>query len=222
MWDAFVDAWAIATGRVPAPPEASEELKQAASMLLGVPEAGLMEPLDGAQATRLRGIGGDRGAGLRAVPGDARERDALFRVIFGARRRVLDELGLPGGTLPRSLTTPPGAVVSVPAASARQFIAWARQRDVETEVLSGPVAGEDLAAWDPIALAALDAELATTALDLRVVLKGHRLVLHIPAGRENPWTVASCLTPRSQCETECPLFGRPVCAKYQVGIGWVQ
>jgi hypothetical protein len=71
MWDAFVDAWAIATGRVPAPPEASEELKQAASMLLGVPEAGLMEPLDGAQATRLRGIGGPAFGPCLATRGSA-------------------------------------------------------------------------------------------------------------------------------------------------------
>jgi len=47
-------------------------------------------------------------------------------------------------------------------------------------------------------------------------------VLHVPAGRDTPWEVASCRTPRSQCETGCPLFGRPVCAKYQVGIGWIR
>jgi hypothetical protein len=82
--------------------------------------------------------------------------------------------------------------------------------------------GEDLAAWDPIALAGLDAELATTALDLRLVFRGHSPVLHVPGGRDTPWAVASCRTPRSQCETGCPLFGRPVCAKYQVGIGWIR
>jgi hypothetical protein len=86
----------------------------------------------------------------------------------------------------------------------------------------GPLAGEDLATWDPIALAGLDAELATTALDLRIVFRGHSPVLHVPAGRDTPWEVASCRTPRSQCEAGCPLFGRPVCAKYQVGIGWLR
>ena len=29
MWDAFVDAWAIAAGAVPAPPQPSEELQRA-------------------------------------------------------------------------------------------------------------------------------------------------------------------------------------------------
>jgi hypothetical protein len=86
----------------------------------------------------------------------------------------------------------------------------------------GPFAGEDLATWDPIALAGLDAELATTPLDLRLVFRGHSPVLHVPGGRDTPWAVASCRTPRSQCETECPLFGRSVCAKYQVGIGWLR
>ena len=102
------------------------------------------------------------------------------------------------------------------------LIAWARGRAIETEVLGGPLAGEDLATWDPGALAGLDAELAAMPLDLRIVFRGHAPVLHVPAGRDTPWEVASCRTPRSQFETECPLFGRAVCAKYQVGIGWVQ
>jgi hypothetical protein len=89
-------------------------------------------------------------------------------------------------------------------------------------VLGGPFAGEDLATWDPVALAGLDAELATTPLDLRLVFRGASPVLHVPAGRDTPWAVASCRTPRSQCETGCPLFGRSVCAKYQVGIGWIR
>ena len=42
MWDAFVDAWAIAAGAVPAPPQPSEELQRAVSILLGLPEADLM------------------------------------------------------------------------------------------------------------------------------------------------------------------------------------
>ena len=222
MWDAFVDAWAIAAGAVPAPPHPSEELQRAASILLGLPEGGLMMRLDGAQTTRLRDIGGDRWAGLRALPAGREERDALFRMIFGARKRVEGELGLPAGELPRSRSTPPNAPASVPAATARQLIAWARDRAIETEVLGGPLAGEDLATWDPGTLAGLDAELATRPLDLRVVFRGHAPVLHVPAGRDTPWEVASCRTPRSQCETGCPLFGRPVCAKYQVGIGWIR
>jgi hypothetical protein len=68
----------------------------------------------------------------------------------------------------------------------------------------------------------LDAELATMPLDLRVVFRGHAPVLHVPAGRNTPWEVAACRTPQSQCEAECPLFGRPVCAKYEVGIGWIR
>jgi hypothetical protein len=67
MWDAFVDAWAIAAGAVPAPPQPSEELLRAASILLGLPEADLMTRLDGAQTTRLRDVGGDRWAGLQAL-----------------------------------------------------------------------------------------------------------------------------------------------------------
>jgi hypothetical protein len=223
MWDAFVDAWAIAAGAVPAPPHASGELQQAASILLGLAETGAMERLDGAQTTRLTAIGADRWAGLRAMPAGREARDAVFRLIFGARKRVEGELGLPAGSLPRSRTTPPDAPASRPAATARQLIAWARSRDLETEVVGGGLfAGEDLATWDPIALAGLDAELATTALDLRIVFRGHSPVLHVPAGRDTPWDVASCRTPRSQCETGCPLFGRPVCAKYQVGIGWIR
>jgi hypothetical protein len=222
MWDAFVDAWAIAAGAVPAPPQPSEELQRAVSILLGLPEADLMTRLDGAQTTRLRDVGGDRWAGLQALPSGREERDALFRLIFGARKRVEGELGLPAGELPRSRSTPPNAPASVPAATARQLIAWARGRAIETEVLGGPLAGEDLATWDPGALAGLDAELATMPLDLRIVFRGHAPVLHVPAGRDTPWEVASCRTPRSQCETECPLFGRQVCAKYQVGIGWIQ
>ena len=66
MWDAFVDAWAIVAGAVPAPPEPSEELQRAASILLGLPETDLMTRLDGAQTTRLRDVGQmepvDRGA----------------------------------------------------------------------------------------------------------------------------------------------------------------
>jgi hypothetical protein len=222
MWDAFVDAWAIAAGAVPAPPQPSGELQRAASILLGLAETSSMERLDGAQMTRLAAIGGDRWAGLRALPSGREARDAMFRLVFGARKRVQGELGLPVGQLPRSRTTPPNAPASEPAATARQLIAWARSRDLETEVVSGPHAGEDLATWDPLALAGLDAELATTPLDLRLVFRGHSPVLHVPAGRDTPWAVASCRTPRSQCETGCPLFGRPVCAKYQVGIGWVR
>ncbi len=222
MWDAFVDAWAIAAGAVPAPPRPSEELQRAASILLGLEETNLMTRLDGTQTTRLKAVGGDRWAGLRAMPSGREERDALFRVVFGARKRVEGELGLPSGELPRSRSTPPGVPASPPAATARQLIAWARGRTIETEVLGGPLAGEDLAAWDPITLAGLDAELATMPLDLRLVFRGHAPVLHVPAGRDTPWVVASCRTPRSQCETECPLFGRSVCAKYQVGIGWIR
>ena len=62
MWDAFVDAWAIAAGAVPAPPQPSEELQRAASILLGLAETSSMERLDGAQTTRLTAIGGDRWA----------------------------------------------------------------------------------------------------------------------------------------------------------------
>ena len=51
MWDAFVDAWAIAAGAVPAPPQPSEELQRAVSILLGLPETDLMTRLDGAQTT---------------------------------------------------------------------------------------------------------------------------------------------------------------------------
>jgi hypothetical protein len=157
------------------------------------------------------------------LPAGREARDAVFRLIFGARKRVEGELELPAGTLPRSRTTPPDAPASGPAATARQLIAWARSRDLETEVVGGgPFAGEDLATWDPIALAGLDAELATTPLDLRLVFRGHSPVLHVPGGRDTPWAVASCRTPRSQCETGCPLFGRSVCAKYQVGIGWLR
>ena len=173
MWDAFVDAWAIAAGAVPAPPHASGELQQAASILLGLAETGAMERLDGAQTTRLTAIGGDRWAGLRALPAGREARDAVFRLIFGARKRVEGELGLPAGSLPRSRTTPPDAPASGPAATARQLIAWARHRDLETEVVGGGLfAGEDLATWDPIALAGLDAELATTAARLAARVPG--------------------------------------------------
>ena len=48
MWDAFVDAWAIAAGAVPALSQPSEELQRAASILLGLHEPGLMTQLDGA------------------------------------------------------------------------------------------------------------------------------------------------------------------------------
>jgi len=222
MWDAFVDAWAIAAGAVSAPPHSSEELQRAASILLGLPETDLMTRLDGAQTTRLRNVGGDRWAGLQALPAGRGERDALFRMIFGARKRVEGELGLPAGGPPRSRSTPPDAPDSLPAATSRQLIAWARGRAIETEVLGGPLAGEDLATWDPGTLAGFDAELATRPLDLRIVFRGHAPVLHVPAGRDTPWEVASCRTPRSQCETGCPLFGLPVCAKYQVGIGWIR
>jgi hypothetical protein len=221
MWDAFVDAWAIAAGAVPVPPQPSEELQRAASVVLGLAETGVMERLDGAQTVRLTAIGGDRWAGVRALPAGREERDALFRVIFGARKRVEGELGLPAGELPRSRSTPLDAPESQPAATARQLIAWARSRDLETEVVSGPFAGEDLATWDPVVLAGLDAELATTPMDLRLVFRGSSPVLHVPAGRDAPWVAASCRSKRSQCETECPLFGRSVCAKYQVGIGWI-
>jgi hypothetical protein len=137
MWDAFVDAWAIAAGAVSAPPHASGDLQQAASILLGLAETGAMERLDGAQTTRLTAIGGDRWAGLRALPAGREARDAGFRLIFGARKRVEGELGLPAGSLPRSRTTPPDAPASRPAATARQLIAWARHRDLETEVVGG-------------------------------------------------------------------------------------
>ena len=89
MWDAFVDAWAIAAGAVPAPPEASGEMQQAASILLGLAETGAMERLNGAQTTRLTAIGGDRWAGLRALPAGREARDAVFRLIFGARTALI-------------------------------------------------------------------------------------------------------------------------------------
>ena len=115
-----------------------------------------------AQTTRLTAIGGDRWAGLRALPA----RDAGCGVPAHLRRAEArgGRAGLPAGTLPRSRTTPPDAPASGPAATARQLIAWARSRDRSRPRWSAAaLRREDLATWDPIALAGLDAELADTA-----------------------------------------------------------
>jgi hypothetical protein len=56
MWDAFVDAWAIAAGAVSAPPHASGDLQQAASILLGLAETGAMDrPSGGGRRAARRG-----------------------------------------------------------------------------------------------------------------------------------------------------------------------
>ncbi len=249
MWDAYVDVWAAAAGVLEGfgPPETvPDELRQAASVLLALPEAGLMTHWPGRAAERLKALGGDPQQGLQAlpqlrtveergaVPFDEElaryrsERDQLLRTVFGARKRVIEELGLPTegeGALPRALTTPPGAETAPPAATARRLIAWCRGRAVETEVAEGPpeFVGEDLTAWEPRMLAAADEALATEAVTLRLRFRnGHRLRVAVPPGREDPWSGAvTCQSPRSACELRCPLFGRPVCAKYQIGIGWM-
>lgn len=227
MWDAFIDVWAIAAGGFEFPAEVSDKQRCAASVLLGLPEVGLMSPWRGDWALRLKALGGDPWQGVKTLPRSREEREMLFQTVFGARKRVIGDLGLPAdkldpGTPPWSLATHPEAVDRPPAATARQLIAWCRDRQVETEVVDGePFVGEDLTEWNPGALVLADEELAETPVTLRLFFpRGNRALILVPPGRESPWKVGACQNPRSQCETECPLFGRQVCAQYSVGIGW--
>src|SRR5262249_24884320 len=146
---------------------------------------------------RVRGCLGDRDgrrAGASAtVPGTVTSRLNPARArrdgLGGATRRSTDDpadgdRGRPvGGGPSGSARRPGGARCDVPAhlrravarwwriGASRGVIACARRRDLETEVVGGgPFAGEDLAMWDPIVLAGNDAELATTPLDLRILV----------------------------------------------------
>lgn len=226
-WDTFVDVWAFAAGALEGIelPEAKvpDEWRHAAALLLRLPEVGLLERWPGWGAARLEALCGDPRAYPWGLPTDRTEREALFRTIFGARKQVVEDLGLPTDgpeALPRSLTTPAGVEDHPPAATVRRLIAWCRDRDVETEVTDGPFVGQDLTTWDPRALAVADEMLAEAAVTLRLTFRGHRMDILVPPGRESVWDTAQCLSPRSQCEARCPLFGRGVCAKYRVGVGW--
>lgn len=222
-WDSFVNVWAIAAGGLEPPAEVPDEMRQAASVLLGLPEGGLMERWPGWGASRLQALGGDPWQGLKALPTDREAREAFFRTVFGTRKRVVVDLGLPTegeGALPRSQTTPPDAKDAPPAATARRLVAWCRDREVEAEVVDGPFVGQDLTTWDPRALALVDEMLAEEAVTLRLTFPRHRMQILVPRGRENPWDAAQCVSLRPQCETQCPLYGRGVCAKYRVGVGW--
>lgn len=247
MWDDYIDAWAIAVGALEGfgPPEAvPRELRQAASVLLALPEAGAMTGWPGWGASRLSALGGDPWQGLRALPqlrtveerGDVpfdeelarvrNERDTLFRTVFGARKRVIEALQLPPDiveALPKPLTVPPDAEPPPPAATARRLIAWARGGQVETEVVDGPadLVGEDLTTWHPIQLATADPVVAEEAMTFVLRFRnGHQLQLLVPPGRSDWEGVAACQTPRSGCEVACPLRGRPVCDKYHSAVGW--
>lgn len=253
-WDTLLNVWAIAAKgpeHFKLPAEVPDEWRQAASVLLGLPEVGLLARWRGFEASRLKALGGDPWEGLRLLPKNrpghrercparsdgactcmaalALEQQEFYQRVFGARKAVIEEFDLPPvrndlgeleDPLPKSLTTPPGAP-NLPAATARRLIAWARDREVETEVLDGPFVGQDLTTWKPIELAYADDALAKEPVSLRLFFRqGHRMVLWVPPGRENPWAAAQCESSQPQCEIRCPLVGRGVCDKRENGVGW--
>lgn len=237
-FDAFVDAWMIAAGGLEPPPAefALDELRQAASVLLALPGLGISEEFPGGQEQRLQALGGSAREGARLLPLDPAARKELFQRLFGARKRVIQELGLTPilgadgkehDPLPRSLGG--GGDDQPPRSTVRRFVAWALRRFSEqVEFLEGTLRGKTLAELreelgnDRRALYqmldSLEPEWLGEGASVRLRVGLTPIGLAFPPGTDDPFQAGQCSAPRG-CTSVCPLFGQALCV-YRSGCGW--
>jgi hypothetical protein len=218
-FDAFIDVWAILAGVLAAPQYAVDDIRRAASVLLHGTRTGDIVG-NGYRSTEslardLRALGASCTEGATIVE-ELGGWESLRPRIWGARKRVMESAGLQSWVLPKAPFS-----LEVRDSTVVQVVKWAFGRGGLVEVVDGSFAGSTLSDWPPEHLLAADSdEFVAQGATLKVVLRdGHRMHLEVGPGCQEPTDNMRCLSKASGCSERCPLYGGPVCERYQIGIG---